>query len=602
MNKSSHTTGLWGTSIALSWTWGLGLFFAVQFTFQFGLTGLLAFAIPNALGLFLFGVGTNAIANKKGSLERFFGKWAPKFSSVLLFYQLVAISLTVFAVAYYLFQDIAIQNTALLLVLGVIALLAIAVLMGEHFTIDKLKYSHAVFFIILVVLAVYIWLDKPAAQTFTQMAAAGGQQDLNFWSYLIPVCVGFITGPWLDLQQWQRAIQIQKEKASIVGEYLVGSLLFFAILLFHGFLTLWVITQGADQFAHQGFDGIYYGQDIIVNLFLSNNYQQFTLVGWAYFGFLLICILTTLDSGYVALRWYLQQKAKQQKNILYSVLSEKITNSPIPFYALAGAIALLAVQAKLELEYFMVFYATYFVGYVMVTVIRVFKKGPANFEFYKEKMLAIGWFSLVLAGLGYMNKIPELLILGSVIPLLYGIWVGYKKGKTVPVVENVPTKEPQIATTTPAKTAVATAEDATASSEYVEGKWYVHTLKATYGDTNSVGNVYFGMYAMWVGKTRELFFNYCLPNFNIQTTPFLILTRAFEHKFALEAREFETIKIKIRVKSFNRKFGVLEHRIFNQDNKLLGKGTQTLLFVAANTYEQLDIPQEVLTAFIPFTS
>src|SRR5699024_3840028 len=100
--------------------------------------------------------------------------------------------------------------------------------------------------------------------------------------------------------------------------------------------------------------------------------------------------------------------------------------------------------------------------------------------------------------------------------------------------ENVPTKEPQIATT-PTKTTVATTEDATASSEYVEGKWYVHTLKATYGDTNSVGNVYFGMYAMWVGKTRELFFNYCLPNFNIQTTPFLILTRAFEHKFALEA-------------------------------------------------------------------
>jgi acyl-CoA thioesterase FadM len=140
------------------------------------------------------------------------------------------------------------------------------------------------------------------------------------------------------------------------------------------------------------------------------------------------------------------------------------------------------------------------------------------------------------------------------------------------------------------------------ASEYVQGKWYVHAFRATYGDTNSVGNVYFGMYAMWVGKTRELFFNYCLPDFDLKDTSFLILTRSFEHKFALEAREFDLIKVKIRVKTFNRKFATLEHHILDQEGKLLGKGTQSVLFVSAATYQPVDIPAEVLTAFIPFTS
>lgn len=50
------------------------------------------------------------------------------------------------------------------------------------------------------------------------------------------------------------------------------------------------------------------------------------------------------------------------------------------------------------------------------------------------------------------------------------------------------------------------------SSCWVDGKWFVHKLIATYQDTNSVGNVYFGQYPLWVGKTRELFFRHALPS------------------------------------------------------------------------------------------
>ena len=44
------------------------------------------------------------------------------------------------------------------------------------------------------------------------------------------------------------------------------------------------------------------------------------------------------------------------------------------------------------------------------------------------------------------------------------------------------------------------------SSCYISDGFFVHEMTPTYQDTNSVGNVYFAMYTLWVGKTRELSF------------------------------------------------------------------------------------------------
>jgi acyl-CoA thioesterase FadM len=135
---------------------------------------------------------------------------------------------------------------------------------------------------------------------------------------------------------------------------------------------------------------------------------------------------------------------------------------------------------------------------------------------------------------------------------------------------------------------------------HFEGKWFVHSFMATYADTNSVGNVYFGMYAMWVGKTRELFFNRVMPKFNLKDTPFYILTRSFEHKFVRETREFETVSVRIRIGGYNRKFVTLDHEIYDSGNHLLGKGQQSLLFVSSGDYKMIDVPPEVHTAFLPY--
>ena len=81
---------LWGISIALSWMWGLGLFFSVQFTTQFGLFGLLTFAVPNFLGLLIFGLVTHHLARRQSgseSLAQFFSNWSRPFRLVFFLYQ-----------------------------------------------------------------------------------------------------------------------------------------------------------------------------------------------------------------------------------------------------------------------------------------------------------------------------------------------------------------------------------------------------------------------------------------------------------------------------------------------------------------------------------
>jgi hypothetical protein len=76
---------------------GARLFFSVQYTTQFGLFGLLTFAIPNALGLLAFGLVTHHLARRdpgSESLARFFKTWSRPFRLVF-FSTNPAITLTI---------------------------------------------------------------------------------------------------------------------------------------------------------------------------------------------------------------------------------------------------------------------------------------------------------------------------------------------------------------------------------------------------------------------------------------------------------------------------------------------------------------------------
>lgn len=607
---------LWGNTTALSWMWGLGLFFSVQFTTQFGIYGLFSFIIPNFIGLLGFGLITHHIARRQPgseSLANFFASWSRPFRLVFFLYQILAITLTIFALLHYLWRPLNLQPQALYLPLTLLIVLAAAILFGEEFNIRKIKFSHAGMGVVLLVAVG--WLIYAHDQSIVPTPTFHSYlptNNLHYWGYLVPVFVGFLVGPWLDLQQWQRAIQMHRERVSIAASYWVGSSLFFLLLLFHGFLALVALKANAAGYLREGLSGYLYGHDILTRLFYDNATTH-PITFAAYATFVVICILTTLDSGYIALRWFLQENLRKETHALFALIPNRLLISPIPIFIFSGLIALLASVLKLELEYFMIFYATFFVGYSTLCIARCFMNSPAN-VIPQVKMFCVGSLAVVICAYGYFLKHPIFQMLGSMLPLFYIVFLILKPSSSEEFVSGAEeldapaNSSPLIPESSEEKPSPPSRTQPFRLSEqkshlagHFEGKWFVHSFVATYADTNSVGNVYFGMYAMWVGKTRELFFNRVMPRFNLKNTPFYILTRSFEHKFVRETREFETVSVRLRIASYNRKFVTLEHEIYDSTNHLLGKGKQGLLFVASSDYKMIDIPPEVGSAFVQHT-
>lgn len=611
---------LWGNSVALSWMWGLGLFFSVQMTYMFGLQGLLMFAVPNAIGLALFGFLTQIVANKHSggqeSLAIFFDKFSKPFRLILYIYQIVALSLTVFGLVNYLFVPLQLATGALFglyLCLIVFVVLAAGCLFGEEFGIQKIKLGHAMMggLLVLCVGIILFGLTPLMPEPFQWQAPFPTEwAGPSFFGYAIPLVIGLLVGPWLDLQHWQRAIQIHRENTSIRTSYIWGGSIFFLMLLFHGCLAFWVMTKmGRPPAVVPALDGFKYAHDLVTQYF-STTFQPGSIMPLAYYSFLAICALTTLDSGYIALKWFLGKNVEKSDNMLVSLIPKQILGSPIPTFFIVGLITLGGILAKLELEYFMVFYASFFVGYAALAIARCFVPNSQQ-PLPQIRMFSMASMSLAIFAFGYLRANTALLVLGSILPLAYVIWlvvnadllrlVTEKAGEVMEAASEIPAIKAITKTATAVTSSdVVAPHDHHALGGHFEDKWFVYSMIATYQDTNSVGNVYFGMYALFVGKTRELFFNTVMPDFDLKTTKFYILTRSFEHKFVRESREFDTITVKIRVSDFNRKFCTLEHQIFGTDNELLGKGKQSLLFVSSKDYSLLDIPSEVYTAFMKY--
>jgi len=645
---------LWGISIALSWTWGIGLFFSVQMAVQFGLGGLISFVVPNALGLVLFGYYTHRLANKTESADIFeqrFFDGARNVRGILLLYQVLAIVVTLLGILKYAVMPLGIS-------VGLVAVVffGISFFLGEEFDITRIKYSHGYFFIgILLSMLGLLGFVLPTAGLGGVLKLEGAwptyiDQDVEPFGYymyfMIPIVVGFLLGPWLDLQQWQRAVQIKREGLSILGSYVAGAIVFAVILLVHGFLAL-AIWRGSPDLAGLGADGMFQAKDVLMKFFLLPDSSARPFFGF-YIAFLTLCAVTTFDSGYIALRWYLTHLVGESKSIVFSVLPTWLFTSPLPWFFCCGCIAVAGAYLGMEIEYIMAVYGSFLVGY-QVVIYRALGLGShlPDRGVPMMKLFAISLFSIAIFGIGYFYYMTVLMAIGALTPLIYGIYLtssSYRErapiarrasGATVvesaaPIrtrmsaakalvaegAQNLADAAKTIATGAanvplvvapqnlpvhaPGAAPMERAIGARASS-YFEGKWFVHTLTATYADTNSVGNVYFGTYALWVGKTRELFFNTVMPEFDLETTDFYILTRSFEHKFLREAKEFTDIKVRLRIADYNRKFTTLEHQVLDGQENMLGKGKQTLFFVSAKDYSILDIPQMAIKAFVNYT-
>ncbi|MDX1681208.1 MAG: hypothetical protein R3242_10810, partial [Akkermansiaceae bacterium] len=136
----------------------------------------------------------------------------------------------------------------LYLAMAAFVVLAAGCLLGEEFGIQRIKYGHAFMGLLLIAAVVIILLSlNPSllAEGISWKSPADGiWEGPSLVGFAVPLLVGLLVGPWLDLQHWQRAIQMHREKTSIRASYIIGGLIFFVLLLFHGSLAAWVMSRG----------------------------------------------------------------------------------------------------------------------------------------------------------------------------------------------------------------------------------------------------------------------------------------------------------------------------------------------------------------------
>jgi len=591
----------WSPTIALSWLWGLGFFYAIHVTFLYGWPGFVAFAVPNALGLALFGCAVEWFGPREG-LEDSFGRLASRYGGSLFVYQVAAVGITLFAFA----ADYLRPLVGGLAIPVAVLLAVIASTVGHVARVQDFRALHAAMLAVGVASALAAFLLMPAAGP--ARVAAG--PDLRFWGLVVPSLVGFLLGPWLDLQHWQRVLRIRREGASAARAYGGAGLLFLALLTLNALFAA-ALPQGVATL-HRGFDGVAEAPAVLATALAAMG-PPARATAWLFGVWAAIAVASTLDSAYAATRWFLVAATTRSTSPLFAVLPAALVQTPLWMLLAALGLSGAAYAADAPLLLLMAPFATLFVGYSACLLLQVTRRaGP------QDSMLCflLGTAASACFAVGYYAQLVPVMAVSPLLPLLAAVPLLAAAPAPDAATTRAATMQGDAQAAAPAtppgpadihavavQAAPSPGEPATAPlMGRFDGKWFQYDVIPTYDDTNSVGNVYFANYVRWVGKTRELFFARCVPNFDLKTTGFFILTRDFYHKFVRETREFEAILVRIRVGKNNRKFVTLEHEIRSADGGLLGKGSQQLMFVDSASYQLIDVPVDMLRGFLPYVT
>ncbi|UMY19764.1 acyl-CoA thioesterase [Methylobacterium organophilum] len=569
----------WAPTIGLSWLWGLGFFYAFHVTLTYGWLGFLAFALPNAFGLFLFGWLLGAPGRDPAKVFR---SAESGYAGLFLLGQLGAVAITLFAFVAYLWLPLSGASPAV--AVGLLVLVACAV--GHAVPIARLRFLHLAYLVVGVAAALIALaaLRENAAAAPLPLAAFDGR----FYGLVLPSLVGFLLGPWTDVQQWQRAVEIHRGGGSVRAAYTLGALIFLGLLVLNALLAAAAGPEGSIVAA----DGVAGAQAAVTLAFL----QHPSGIGLAaYVTWVVIAALSTIDGFYAATRWWLTSATGRSVSPLLAIIPAGFVASPLWIVLAALAVATAMVSAKLSMIYLMLPYATVLVGAAACLVGETLG-APRRYD----AMLCwlIGVTAALIFLLGYVAPSPALLALSPLLALLGAIPTA---NALFGGPEPAPAAAPAATASPEAKVAVLTVSNTDAAASFgFDGQWFVMHLLPTYDDTNSVGNVYFANYVRWVGKAREMFFNICMPDFDLKTTSYYILTRNFQHEFRREAMEFEPVTVRIRIAKHNRKFVTLAHEIHSETHGLLGRGEQSLMFVDVKTYHPLDIPGAIIQGFLRY--
>ncbi|MBP0617551.1 acyl-CoA thioesterase [Jiella sp. KSK16Y-1] len=583
--------------------WGLGFFYSMHVVWIEGWAGFVVFALANCCGLATFGC---VLGSRQRNCEAIFHGLGSRFASLFFLCQIGAVAITLFALNAYLWPQLLPQAGAGVGLCLTALVVVVACIAGRRLSLERLRLLHTgylglAFVAIAVVAASLVRSDGSPAEIATP-------DTQSIAAFLLPTLVGFALGPWSDIQQWQRVIAIRKAGLSPAVAYIGGSLVFLALLCANASLSRLAgpnLLVAADNAI---------GAQSSVAAHLGSHGYSLAAAAFALWAF--VAALSTIDSFYCAARWYVPRLLSNSLHPALAFVSPAALASPLWILGAAVIVAISMNALGLSQSAYMMPYATLLVGATIALIATYLNKFT---DFDPAQSYLSGIAAALVFFIGYREDIAILIPVSTVIALIGAAGsiraIFFEGGGRVddrpasplakPAVdartqadeiEPVPSSEPAAEPMAPLQ-----AENTNLSSAHgFDGQWFVMRVTPTYDDTNSVGNVYFANYVRWVGKARELFFNACMPNFDLETTRYYVLTRSFQHDFRREIAEFEPVTTRIRIVSHNRKFVTLGHEIISDRHGLLGRGEQSLMFVDRESFKPLDIPVDIVRGFLPY--
>jgi YbgC/YbaW family acyl-CoA thioester hydrolase len=581
MRPGAARSVLWAPTIALSGSWGFGSFYAVHVTLAYGWLGFLLFAFANVGGLFLFGW---LLGSGKRGVDEILLSAEERYFVLFLIAQICAIAIAIYGFVADVWTPIVGAKAAT--GAGLLVLLGCSI--GHASVLTALKRLHGVYLAIGLIAAV-VTLEasrgSPGAPSIPVSAF-----DSRFYGLVAPMLVGALLGPWTDIRQWRRAAQICHEGGSLLSAFCGGALILFGLLGLSALLAAGVAPARLMSFA----DGLWGTESSVATIV---EHRGSVLAGGAFLVWGAIAALAAIDGAYESLKALTLSVVARSAAPLMALMPNRFVASPLWIVLVAFAATGVVLYCGLSFSYLVIPLATLLAGSAACLICEALGGEPM---YDATLSYLIGLSALLIFASGYAPPTPALMTIAPLVGLLaaapsIAALCGWRRsGDKSPRTQTVARSEPAPATVTIAN------HDAAASFGF-DGEWFVLHVLPTYEDTNSVGNIYFSNYLRWVGKARELFFHACMPDFDLNTTDFYVLTRSIRHDFRREAREFEPVVVRIKISHYNRKFVTLVHEVQSETRGLLGRGEQSLMFVDTHDFHPLDIPRAILEHFGPYS-
>ena len=126
-------------------------------------------------------------------------------------------------------------------------------------------------------------------------------------------------------------------------------------------------------------------------------------------------------------------------------------------------------------------------------------------------------------------------------------------------------------------------------------------LRVRYAETDRMGYVYYGNYAMYLEVARVETLRFIGASYkSLEDSGIMLPVLEYKTKFMKPALYDDLITVKTYIRSLPSVRIVFDYEIFNQENILLNTAETTLVFVNSQTGKPCNAPRHLLELMEPF--